>query len=1617
MIQRRTRDYEVSLWSLQDSFIAVLKQYGLEYKGQIENGKLADRDDGTQTFSFDIPMYYHKHGEKIENPGWYSIQDGALLVNMRKIKVIFNKDNQDRKIYEFLIVSIDQKHDEDNSLYCHVECEGLAFHELGKIGYKIALSQDDFYNDDYDWATKGKWYNAGIYDYDTTQPLATLNYWNDKVFDTVNNWGYEIQMNWDSHSLQKQQHQGVTEDYVSYNDVVVEMVKRSPNKVYEEDFIDSWQLENNKLIPKHITYAREKARVSIDLHDSNIYNITQSLAETFGVFCKYVYEYDDNCHIINKKVIYYNNFLNESDGLMDIIYPYQTTSIKRNIDSTDLVTKLFVKSIEDDSGMLSIIDVGANKSQEDYLLNFDYLYQIGGITQQQYQQVDKYLIKMRELNDDIAPLSAKVISLQSQLTNLEAELTTRKNAIAQDTQQLLANNALLQAITNGDEVLSINASNPQTAVLIKDTSENSNSYYVKITQKGVYAETIKLYKTYSYRQSKLTDEIETGVVVYDDSGEVIKVSNIFINELVDSKTVYITYDYRPILFYERIVALWRSRLNEDTIRKEALEQEIGQLKFCLYGWQSNYDMTGIDVSKLLDYNIYNRYENLLKQKQETIKQFNAIMGPALREGYWQPEDYNDYGDKYNDKLSISPTVLQPSLGATGYSYFKWDDTLFEGQQDLYYPYTVAEFKQSYPCIDLSKHLDILKMIVDNPDLPISFVYTPTTASQDNPYPTEAPIIDNHGLNEIVVIPNLYTWNSDTNQVNINSNFVTNAPNVLKTVVSNNYNGLLQYDITNGWKYGYTTFHWQMKNLDDDQFQTIINFKYVTNSHNIEYKNSSEDYCHLIANNNTNKQYITPYLQLLSNSNETLSGATFRLMAANKFGSNSNISDTKVRLLGTNTISIPTDANVQQHIYKGDASSTFIIKYKITNTKADDMKLNYYTWSIDAINDVVDNIEFLSYLNPDEDIELTGNIPLDDNNKTIPYKLNVNKSNNIHTLTLFNTDTVLNDEKLNGDHPLRIKLNVKTPENYINNTSGKSGIIYNLYCESAAPWLVIDNDNTNTTLNYDVNKQKTQLNFMAYSNVINEQYNNITSSIWEIKAKNSENWVAITSIENSYSCSFINEPIINKPKQKKIGLVITITNIENACNNLIGASIRCRVNNNQGSSGYKQFNNISIINNIIISSDRQLSQPQIIIIKDEPTIQNTTYTQHSITIKAQNALQYEWEIIPADDNNNPINFKVDRINPSNSAQSNRYQINYNNDNSSTLTIQIPITSQSTKLRDNGTQVRCICSNNSDALAVVIPAANEFSTLRVSHSLTVLQPQNNKNQWWCITNQSKYAGSIIIDASNSINDQFNKNNLQIIGSVTDIYDVNNDTYYPWDNNSNNKFQITYNIIEMANENFKYQCELNLKYNGNLGAIAINNTPIVDITQTSNDSLYKLKCSLIIFYTDQHGQMIIYHECPYFITIRQNVPQVDSQGQGYWKRCAINEISATIPAYIISNQTFVYDNFAKNVNTNNFSTITIYADDSKIFSLNIASVNNYAWKPLKDSTTATYWQEQTNAPLIIGRYSSANVPSYVPGVFGNGPAAKYLAGYSGVLYLVVQNAWGAVVSKIFKWYKDLS
>ena len=187
ILKKEVRSYEVSLWTLQDQFMTVLKWSDVEQKGRIEEPKMTLDVDGTQNFTFTIPMYINKWDEnanyasrltKVENPIWYNTQNGNLIEGMRKVKVIFNKMTADEKVFEFIIIKVTEKHEGDIAT-CEVECEGLAFHELGKVGYKLSLSQDNFEWVYKEWSEKGTWtkYDGTIADY---QPLQTLQYWCEK---------------------------------------------------------------------------------------------------------------------------------------------------------------------------------------------------------------------------------------------------------------------------------------------------------------------------------------------------------------------------------------------------------------------------------------------------------------------------------------------------------------------------------------------------------------------------------------------------------------------------------------------------------------------------------------------------------------------------------------------------------------------------------------------------------------------------------------------------------------------------------------------------------------------------------------------------------------------------------------------------------------------------------------------------------------------------------------------------------------------------------------------------------------------------------------------------------------------------------------------------------------------------------------------------------------------------------------------------------------------------------------------------------------------------------------------------------------------------------------------
>jgi hypothetical protein len=56
------RSYEISVWTLQDECITVLKPSELEFKGEVQNAIAEFVDDGTESLSFSVPMYYYDGG-------------------------------------------------------------------------------------------------------------------------------------------------------------------------------------------------------------------------------------------------------------------------------------------------------------------------------------------------------------------------------------------------------------------------------------------------------------------------------------------------------------------------------------------------------------------------------------------------------------------------------------------------------------------------------------------------------------------------------------------------------------------------------------------------------------------------------------------------------------------------------------------------------------------------------------------------------------------------------------------------------------------------------------------------------------------------------------------------------------------------------------------------------------------------------------------------------------------------------------------------------------------------------------------------------------------------------------------------------------------------------------------------------------------------------------------------------------------------------------------------------------------------------------------------------------------------------------------------------------------
>lgn len=566
----------------------------------------------------------------------------------------------------------------------------MAFAELGKTGYKLELNS----------------HTIESVQKEDIEILPYIDFWldyvfpnekdkNGKVIKWLTPWCYEIKMDWSHYAVEG----------------------RLSNKIYEDSYVTSWGVKDALtdeygnittaagLEAQGVESGLEKARY-INCTNSNKYNITQDISEAFEVFCQYEYKCDSRGKFIHeyvdengnvwtgRKVVFYNRAI-KTDNPIVIDYKKNLSTIARTCDSSEIYTKLYVTPIESstmETGYISIADTPINPTLDEFILNFDYLYSIGSISQYQLNYVKTYEVEIHKLNTELINLAPQIEDLTVRINNLEATKTNTENEKASAEQTLQQYQTLRDSEVTNTPIRK-NKDNPMSIIFVEDGDVKKAA----LRQVGIAPATIVGYSNFSYstrifdyndiitvNQLGSTTANDTNYyLVLDEFGYPTYIYTSKNNpdfEVDNSSIIYLELEYSPKNAYIDICNQLEQRIVGKAATVETLEVSINDL-------QMQLDKLELNQKELLD------NKEILNRKLE------LTLGPALREGYWTPDSYEDPGQARKAELVMVPTAAQTGAVLT------FDDTAFEGEQLNYYYANIDDVandnKTYYPYIDIS----------------------------------------------------------------------------------------------------------------------------------------------------------------------------------------------------------------------------------------------------------------------------------------------------------------------------------------------------------------------------------------------------------------------------------------------------------------------------------------------------------------------------------------------------------------------------------------------------------------------------------------------------------------------------------------------------------------------------------------------------------------------------------------------------------------------------------------------------------------------------------------------------------------------------------------------------
>lgn len=509
-------------------------------------------------------------------------------------------------------------------------------------------------------------------------------------------------------------------DWSNYSDAA----NREANKMYDDIQVNKWKVADDKLVPEGTSILQEKARYVNSDRGSNKYNITQTIAETFGIFCIYEYKCAANGQFIKNYVdengremtgrtaVFYNRAI-KTDNPFTLDYQKNLQSISRTCDSTEIYTKLFVDSIQSDimtDGYVTIANTEANPLMDEFILNFDYLYSKGSITEYQKNFIDEYSVEIHRINETLRNCGELINSLTVEINDKEAEKAGAEKSISAIQEELTHYQTLRDNDVTNTPVVK-DGSNSYSVVFTKDKNISTPYYRADIRLEGVLSGSIQGYEDYEYKNQifsfehlissqdfkMVTETDENMYVVLDEDGYAIGLytghADWFETEntensysLGNNRIVYLALQYSPHNKYVDVC----ERFERMIVKKE---KTITTCNSAIESKQVELDALIAQQTELL------AEKSLLNQKLE------RIMGPALREGHWSADEYEDIGRK-------TETTIKAGIDPVDGVSLVFDAELFEGEEKGYY-YTSAEnvaddTRTYYDYIDISSYVTAWK---------------------------------------------------------------------------------------------------------------------------------------------------------------------------------------------------------------------------------------------------------------------------------------------------------------------------------------------------------------------------------------------------------------------------------------------------------------------------------------------------------------------------------------------------------------------------------------------------------------------------------------------------------------------------------------------------------------------------------------------------------------------------------------------------------------------------------------------------------------------------------------------------------------------------------------------